>query len=283
MLIFNEIAKSFNAKAIEYERAARAQQLIGERLFERLDYLKITPKFILDLGCGPGKFTYALKKRYPNAHVVGFDLAEAMLVQAKLKQRLWTKWSLVSGNMLSMPFTDNVFDLVFANQVLHWADSNTALFAELNRVMAVNACLQFTTLGPDTFIELKRAWEGVDPFSHTNEFRDMHLVGDDLLAAHFIDPVIDMENLALHYETISQLVRSLKTQGVRNINPKRRQSLMGKNRWAAFEQAFEKERLANGKYPLNYEVIYGHAWKGTRQKTAQGIETIIPVSQLTKT
>jgi malonyl-CoA O-methyltransferase len=53
MNVKTEICKTFNMHAQEYEHAAKIQQEIGERLFERLHYLKIKPRYVLDLGCGP--------------------------------------------------------------------------------------------------------------------------------------------------------------------------------------------------------------------------------------
>lgn len=280
MALTHEIGKAFNLHAAEYELAAKVQQEIGMRLLERLHYLKITPHRILDLGCGPGFFSKELSLMYPDAQIVGLDLAQLMLLQARKKHSWRRKWSLVTADMMRMPFASGAFDLVFANQVIHWSDALAGVFRELNRVMNVNACLMFTTLGPDTFKELKNAWSLVNHYAHTNEFPDMHDVGDCLMAEHFLEPVVDMELLAVHYETLSKLVKSLKAQGVKNINPARNQGLTGKESWKQFTQNYSSMQTDKGKYPLTYEVVYGHAWKGEQRKTEQGIETMIPVSQI---
>jgi len=282
MNVKTEICKAFNVHAKQYEQAAKIQFEIGERLFERLHYLKIQPRFILDLGCGPGMFSQRLKKHYPKAHVVGFDLAYAMLKQAKTKQGWLNKWPLVNGDMTAMPFVTGSFDLVFANQVIHWASSLPTVIGELNRVMNPGGCLMFSTLGPDTFCELRQAWSKIDNYAHTNDFMDMHDVGDALLAEHFLDPVMDMELLTAHYSTLKQLLQALKAQGVRNINSKRNSGLTGKNSWHTFEQNFSALHTDQGKFPLTYEVVYGHAWKGEQRRIGKGTETLIPVSQLQK-
>ncbi|MCL5272471.1 MAG: methyltransferase domain-containing protein, partial [Gammaproteobacteria bacterium] len=144
MAVKNEISKAFSKRAEDYELAAKAQKEIGTRLFERLNYLKIEPKRILDLGCGPGTFSRELSVMYPKAQIVGLDLVPDMLLQARKKQSWRRKWSLVAGDMNNLPFATGIFDLVFANQVIHWSDSLVQLFRELNRVMSVNACLMFT-------------------------------------------------------------------------------------------------------------------------------------------
>ena len=282
MAVNNEISKAFSKHAKEYEAAAKVQREIGERLFERLHYLNISPKRILDLGCGPGEFSRKLTELYPKAQIIGLDLAQPMLIQAKKKQGWRRKWSLVTADMKHLPFASGLFDLVFANQAIHWASPLSQVFREVNRVMNVNGCFMFTTLGPDTFKELKAAWSKVNHYAHANEFIDMHDVGDGLMAEHFLEPVMDMELLAVHYETLSSLLGALRTQGVRNINPARNQGLTGKLSWQKFQHHYDRLRTDTGKYPLTYEVVYGHAWKGAKRKTESGIETMISVSKIRK-
>lgn len=280
MNVKTEICKAFNNHAVQYEQSAKIQHEIGERLFERLDYLKIKPKYVLDLGCGPGTFSRRLKKYYPDAQIIGFDLAYAMLQQAKAKQNWWQKWPLVNGDMLAMPFATGLFDLIFANQVIHWAPSLSHSIRELNRVMNVQGCLMFSTLGPDTFCELRRAWAKVDQYGHTNDFIDMHDLGDCLLAEHFLDPVVDMEMLTAHYSTLPQLLHALKAQGVRNIHAARNPGLTGKKAWHDFEKTMASFCTTEGKFPLTYEVVYGHAWKGEQRRVNSGTETVISVESL---
>lgn len=282
MALTHEISKAFNQHAAEYEFAAKVQQEIGLRLLERLHYLKRPPERILDLGCGSGFFSRELIRLYPKAQIIGVDLAEQMLAQAQRKHSWRRKWPLVAADMHHLPFATGIFDLIFANQVIHWGNSLAQVFREINRVMKVNGCFMFTTLGPDTFKELKNAWSVVNEYAHVNEFPDMHDVGDCLMAEHFLEPVMDMELLAVHYQTLPSLLNSLKAQGVKNINRARSQGLTGKKSWNQFEQNYSKMQTNTGKYPLTYEVVYGQAWKGEQRTVTQGIETLIPVSQLRK-
>lgn len=282
MTVNQEIRKSFNKYANAYDGAAKVQCEIGRRLLERLDFLNTSPKYILDLGCGPGNFSKELVLKYPKAHIIGLDMAQAMLQLAQKKQSWRRRWSVLAADMQHMPFPTGLFDLVFANQVIHWSDSLPHLFREINRVMNVNACFMFTTLGPDTFKEINLAWSGVNSYAHTNLFRDMHDIGDLLMTERFLDPVMDMEQLAIHYETLPQLVNSLKSQGVKNINPQRNSGLTGRKTWQQFEKNYHLMRTDNEKYPLSYEVVYGHAWKGEQRKTEKGLETIIPITSIQK-
>ncbi len=275
-----EICNAFNRHASEYADAAKVQNEIGERLFERLYYLKIKPRFVLDLGCGPGTFSSRLKKYYPDAHIVGLDLAFNMVKQAQLRQSWLRKWGLVNADMTELPFADGLFDVVFANQVIHWSNPLSAVVSEINRVMSPAGCFMFSTLGPDTFSEIRQAFAKTDAYAHVNHFFDMHDVGDCLLSEYFLDPVMDMEMLTAHYSSLSVLLQTLKAQGVRNINPARNQGLTGKKSWLQFKQKMSDFCTEKGMYPLTYEVVYGHAWKGSQRRTSKGVETVISVSQL---
>lgn len=277
----SEICNSFNAHADEYEQYAKIQYEIGERLFDRLHYLKINPRYILDLGCGTGVFSRRLRQHYPKAEIIGLDLAVAMLKKAKEKQCFRKKWLLINGDMNQLPFPSGLFDLIFANQVIHWANSLPHIFGEMNRIMNPNGCFMFSTLGPDTFFELKNSWSH-DGYAHTNEFVDMHDIGDALLHARFLDPVVDMEMLGVRYKSLSQLLKALKAQGVRNVNPGRNRGLTGKRSFEKFKQSMLAFKTEAGHYPLSYEVIYGHAWKGMQYQSHKGTETLIPLSSLRK-
>lgn len=280
MKLNTEICNAFNKHATDYEQSAKVQTEIGNRLFERLFYLKITPRYVLDLGCGTGIFTPLLKKHYPKAEIIALDLSYAMLLQSKKKQGFLRRWPLINGDMAHLPFADGVFDLIFANQAIHWTQPLGALFEELNRIMNRNGCLMFSTLGPDTFKELKQAWSGVDNYAHSNDFVDMHDIGDCLLAEHFLDPVVDMELLTVHYSSTKQLVQGLKAQGVRNINQERNKGLTGKQSWQAFARNYESLCTSEGKFPLTYEVVYGHAWKGEQRRKGNTTETFIPIEKI---
>lgn len=283
ILIMNpnaEISHAFNAHASEYEAAAKVQYEIGERLFDRLEYLKINPRYILDLGCGPGVFLQRLKTRYPKATVIGLDIAIAMLNMAKKKSSWRKKNILVQGDMTNLPFKSGMFDLIFANQVIHWSIKLDFVFQELNRILSPTGCLMFSTLGPDTFLELRQAFSKADSYAHVNDFLDMHDVGDCLLRCKFADPVVDMERLTAHFSSFEQLLHSLKAQGVRNMHVKRNPGLTGRNSWIKFKQQMLEITTDTGKVPLTYEVVYGHAWKGVIPNATKGFETFIPISEI---
>lgn len=46
-----------------------------------------------------------------------------MVFLAQKKKRFWQKYQLINGDMSALPFPQGTFDLIFANQTVHWSDS----------------------------------------------------------------------------------------------------------------------------------------------------------------
>jgi ubiquinone/menaquinone biosynthesis C-methylase UbiE len=67
--------QAFDRAAPNYDGAAFLQREIADRLLERLDYVRLKPKRVLDLGCGTGYATAALLRRYREARVIALDFA----------------------------------------------------------------------------------------------------------------------------------------------------------------------------------------------------------------
>ncbi|MCC5791427.1 MAG: malonyl-ACP O-methyltransferase BioC [Legionellaceae bacterium] len=282
MTLKHEIGKAFDKAAPYYDHSAKVQREIGARLLARLDFIKLNPRYILDLGCGSGLWSSQLRKRYPNATVVSLDLSLNMLRQVQKKQGWLRKWPLLCADMHQLPFADGSFDLVFSNQVVHWSPDSRLLFREVARVMNRHACFMFSTLGPDTFKEIRTIYAGLDNYAHTNDFADMHDIGDQLLGENILDPVVDMEWLRLRYRSVNDMLYALKAQGVKNIHSDRNRGLSGKNRLQWFKEHYHHTYFDGEKYPLSYEVIYGHGWRGLPRQSAHGSETLIPISAIKK-
>ena len=60
-------------------RAQRTQPAVD--LAEKIGLAN--PETILDIGCGPGNSTAVLRKKYPNAKILGIDVSENMIETAK--------------------------------------------------------------------------------------------------------------------------------------------------------------------------------------------------------
>ena len=249
----------FERAADTYDANAVLQREIGTRLTDRLDYLRLQPQTILDLGCGTGAISAELLRRYPQAAVIGVDLAWNMVRKTCARAVDERNPTGVCADVARLPFAVQSVDLLLSNLMLQWCNDLTAVFREFAQVLKPGGTLLFATFGTDTLKELRASWNSVDGYTHTSRFADMHDVGDALLQAGFRDPVVDAETITLTYPDARGLLHDLKGIGANNATHGRNQGLTGKARLQAFFQAYEYFRTAEGHYPATYEVVYGYA------------------------
>ncbi len=280
--------------ATTYAAAAVAQQEIGRRLLERFDFMRLTPKIIVDVGCGPGTHCDALAARYPESMVVALDHSSAMIRQAVGRRdgasgKGWLRRLIgrddrspsagpfgVVADMHHLPVARERCDVLWSNFALQYSDDLPSLFAEWNRTLSIGGVLMFALPGPDTLRELRRAIDlaGDDATRRVRQFIDLHDIGDMLIDAGFADPVMDMEVLTLEYASADALWRDLKATGATNVLSTRARGLTTPRRLRAFAAALDAGRVAGAPIRVTIEVIYGHAWKLQRPKTREGFSVV---------
>jgi malonyl-CoA O-methyltransferase len=253
------VRRSFDRAARSYDEAAALQAEVRGRLLERLDYVSLEPGVILDVGCGTGHSSRALKDRFPRARVIALDIAEGMLAEADKRQSWRRRFARVCGDAARLPLAGGSVDLVFSNLTLQWCPDLDAAFAEFRRVLRPRGLLNFTTFGPGTLVELREAWAHADGHTHVSRFADMHELGDGLVRTGLAEPVMDVERLTLAYADVLGLMRDLKAIGARNAATSRSRGMTGRGRLRAMQAAYETRRLG-GVLPATYEVVFGQAW-----------------------
>jgi len=105
-----------------------------------------SPARVLDLGTGTGLGAFLVARRFPEAEVVGVDLAPRMVEEARRKTppELAGRVSFQQADASRLPFPDAAFDLVtLANMI--------PFFDELARVTAPGGSVAFSfSAGPET-------------------------------------------------------------------------------------------------------------------------------------
>lgn len=260
------IRHAFGRAAASYEQHDALQREVESRLFDSLDYYERSPDYrgppqrILDVGCGTGRGTARLKKRWSKATVIALDLAPGML-RAVRRHSGWLKpIERVCADALALPFPDRCMDVVYSNFCLQWCEVPRKFFRELNRVLKPGGLLVVSSLGPDTLTELRTAWAAADPeHPHVAPFIDMHDLGDAALAGGLKDPVLDTDRIVLTYTDVRGLLADLKGLGATNAERARARGLTGKSRIQAMQDAYEAQRR-DGRIPATWEVVTLHAW-----------------------
>lgn len=280
----HSVAKSFSKAADSYDKAAFLQREVAHRLCQRLDFMRITPNLILDLGCGTGAIHPELSQRYAHAKLIGLDVASGMLDYINQNEKHNKATNLLCADVCQIPLQENSVDLVFSSLMIHWCTDQSKVFQEIARVLRPDGLLIFSSLGPDTLWELRHAFAEADESAHVHVFKDMHDYGDMMQKMLFIDPVTDMEKITVQYNDVSELMRDLKKIGAHNQHPDRRKTLTGKQRFISAKKAYENYRNSQQKLPATYEVIYGHAWGSemSSQFISAAGEINVPIDTLKK-
>ncbi len=244
-----------------YDSNARVAGELGARLLEHLEPVRIEPKRVLDLGAGTGELARSLSRRYRNSRVLALDLSESMLAVARAKRRrLFSRQQFVCGDGEKLPLRSGCVELVLSNATLQCCTQPDPVFAEVFRVLAPGGLFMFSTLGPDTLVELKESFALVDDQPHVHTFTDMHDLGDALVRTGFADVVMDSARLTAEYQDVGQLLRELKATGASNADSHRRRGLTARGKLERVVRAYEGRRR-NGLLPATFEAVFAHAWK----------------------
>jgi SAM-dependent methyltransferase len=101
-----------------------------------LEQIDPPPKRALDLGTGTGGAAFAIARRFPEAEVLGADIAERMIEQARrnLPDDLRDRVRFEVADGAKLPYDDGAFDLVGLSNMIPFFD-------ELARVVAPGGSL----------------------------------------------------------------------------------------------------------------------------------------------
>ncbi len=260
------VRRQFDARAARFALCDALPREIARRMIERLQYIRLAPRRILDVGCGAGETRAPLLARYPGSDWIGVDISERMLRSKGRNSRSralgWLRGvssHRVLGDGGQLPIADASVTLLFSNLMLHWHPEPHMVFPEWKRVLEVDGLLMFSCFGPDTLKELRAAAAAL-PAARPMPFVDMHDFGDMMVASGFATPVMDAEAITLTYASPLDLLREVRALGG-NPRDDRALGLPSTSQAHALLSALEAQRGDDGRIRLTFEVAYGHAWK----------------------
>lgn len=266
------LRREFSLAAHSYDAAAVLARETGARMAQRLDYIKIAPGRIADIGCATGDGIRELQKRYPKAQPLAIDFALPMLRAVRQRTSPLSRFAgrgprLVNADVRALPLATGSLGLAWSNLLLHWIEEPLPVFKELHRVLEVGGMLSFAALGPDTLKELRAAEALSGMRSTARTFIDMHDLGDMLLAAGFADPVMDMEIIRFHYSSPRRFLADQRQLGVRD-------ALLGSRTWREWRKIFAGWERDGEHLPVSFEVVFGHAWKAEPKRRNDGVSVV---------
>lgn len=229
---------------------------------DRLGVIRAQPQTIVDWWARSSGSAELLRRQYPQASVLPVEPAPVLERLAAAAPPAWwspARWRARGPQPLDegAGALDGQAQLVWANMMAHWVRDPQALFARWHKVLAVDGFVMFSCLGPDTLKELRalHVAHGFGPAMR--ELIDMHDLGDMLVQAGFADPVMDMEQLTLTWDSPAAALQELRTLGS-NTHRERFEGLRTPRWRARLEQGLAE---SGTRIPMTFEIIYGHAFK----------------------
>jgi len=133
-----------------YDQSAKAYDTLYQeeqeaKIRTAMDNLTLNKgSIVLDAGCGTGSlFKHVARK---TKFVVGTDISRGILKEAMKKARQHKKVALVLADVDNMPFSDSVFEIVFAITLLQNTPNPRATLYEIERLSQANATIVVTGL-----------------------------------------------------------------------------------------------------------------------------------------
>lgn len=236
---------------------------VGRRMQERLDWIVRQPQAWSDWEPVRGGVAAhdLVAARYPKSEqwLIHANPAHARLALERWKPSVWGRMVGRSGVHFQAPAPASM-DMVWANMALHQAIDPPALLTAWASWLKDDGFLMFSCLGPDTLKELRALYAQLGWPAPSQAFTDMHDWGDMLVAHGFAEPVMDMEHITLQFTSAERLLQELRELG-RNLHPDRFAGLRGRAWRQQLTTALAGQADAQGRIAVNFEIVYGHAFK----------------------
>jgi malonyl-CoA O-methyltransferase len=202
---FSTVAASYDAHAAPQRRAAA----------ELLAFTgTVAPRTIMEPGCGSGLYTRLLLAAFPQATLLGVDIAGAMVAAAR---RRITDPRVSFHQADAEDFARGSFDLITSNATLQWFTDLRASLARLMGLLNAGGLLSFSFFGPETYRELDQALQDVFGAEHRvtcRRFADAQALAACLQA---VSPRWEMDTrmYTQTFPSIQDLLASIKHTGTR--------------------------------------------------------------------
>jgi len=254
-----KIRKAFSDSAVQYEVLAGLQTEIGKELIEKIGE-KDNVRSVLDVGMGTGRLANRMNLIFPDARIVGMDIAEGMTVTAAEK---YPYLNFVQGDARALPFKEGCFDVIFSNLVYQWVNRLPESFRGLSRILRPGGQVCLTMFGYHTLEEFfESVREALPDHLSLRRLPEEAEIISAFEQAGFVIEHHQRETIKTHYSDIFDLVRWLKGIGANRLN---QNIFIGRDRLRKAGEYYRRHFSDDWGLAATFEVIT------VRAKKPQGI------------
>jgi len=167
MIDKDKLKRRFSRNAKQYDKYAKVQKIMGDKL---ISIIKDDNKYfqsILEIGCGTGYVTRALKENFPEAEITAIDIAPGMIEYVKSTTKM-KSIKFICGDIEEVVL-DKKYDLIISNATFQWFNHFDETLSKLLKSLNSEGTLVFSTFGKETFKELHRAFKKAKDILNINE------------------------------------------------------------------------------------------------------------------
>ncbi|CAO1632637.1 unnamed protein product [Parajaminaea phylloscopi] len=253
------------SRTTDYVRMAAAQSL-AERV------LDITRQFetIVELGSGPGYLRHHLQKDGSGVKkIIMCDTSRELLYRDEhLDKDFPFEFERHVIDEEDLPFESDTVDCIVANTSLHWTNDLPGALVQIQRALRPDGVFVGSLFGGDTLFELRTSIQlaeqeregGISP--RVSPMTDTRDCASLLSRAGFSIPTVDIDEVAVSYPSIYELIHDLRDMGESNAVINRRHTLQRDTLLSAgaIYQALHGDEEMNT-IPATFGIIYLIGWK----------------------
>ncbi len=213
-----KIRRSFDKSADHYDNYATFQRETAAELADKIARSGAGGR-ALDIGCGTGSLAALMAESEAFENIVALDLSLGMSRKAKERSSRSPGFVVMQADADTLPVRKNSFDLIVSNLALQWMADPAHFFGQIAPALRSHGRFMATTLGIDTFWELREAWAaavdkvGDNPVFHP--FVSERELEEKMVNAGF-EMRIQSARRIRSYKSLTHLLRSLKKRGAQN-------------------------------------------------------------------
>jgi malonyl-CoA O-methyltransferase len=262
------VRKAFDRRAHQYEDTVIVQKRIISKLLTSIaEAPSFMPAAVLDVGAGTGTLLRSMRNYFPEAFMVGIDLAASMGRRASHDRSQGRKVEFAVADAEQLPFVDDCIDLVLSTSTFQWLNSLDFAFLEARRVLRKGGVFRFAMFGGDTLTELRNshrlavAQSGRSSEEPSHSFFTPSQVHTALVNAGFSRCEVRSEIEIEYHKDVLSLLNALRSIGAGSIFHGRK-GLAGKSAMERLCSIYRSEYGIGGFIPATYEVLYGYGVNG---------------------